>query len=241
MRPRGDSMTDAKNHLIERLPRAARRALLAQSESVVLDNDAVLYGPGEPIDFVYFPTESCISLVSVVDGKRFLEVGMVGREGMLGAQLTQGVRTAPLRALVQGPGTALRVPARAFTREISRSAALLRLVDLYLFVIMTQCAQAAACVRYHLIDQRLSRWLLMTQDRARSKRLAITHEFLAYMLGVRRVGITTAAGSLQKRGFIEYHRGSLQIVDRRGLESAACSCYRDELRIYSRALGRTLA
>ena len=100
MRPRGDSMTDANNHLIERLPRAARRALLAQSESVVLDNDAVLYGPGEPIDFVYFPTESCISLVSVVDGKRFLEVGMVGREGMLGAQLTQGVRTAPLRALV---------------------------------------------------------------------------------------------------------------------------------------------
>jgi CRP-like cAMP-binding protein len=234
-------MTDAKNQLIERLPHSARRALLAASESVVLENDTVLYGPGEPIDYVYFPTESCISLVSVVDGTRFLEVGMVGREGMLGAQLTQGVRTAPLRALVQGPGAALRVSAPAFTREISRSASLLRVMDLYLFVLMTQWAQAAACVRYHLIDQRLSRWLLMTQDRVRSKRLAITHEFLAYMLGVRRVGITTAAGSLQKRGFIEYHRGSLRIVDRRGLESAACSCYRVERRIYSRTLGPMLA
>jgi CRP-like cAMP-binding protein len=231
-------MTGATNQLIERLPRKARLALLAESESVVLEDDAVLYEAGERIDFVYFPTQSFVALLSVVDDRRFLEVGMVGREGMLGAQLTQGVRAAPLRAMVQGSGAALRVPALAFTREISRSASLLRMVDLYLFVLLTQCSQAAACVRYHLIDQRVARWLLMTQDRARSKRFAITHELLAYMLGVRRVGITTAAGSLQKRGFIEYHRGSLRIVDRRGLESAACSCYRAERRIYSRIFGR---
>ena len=222
----------AENQLIARLPRRQRQDFLALCEPIHLAFEAVLCEPGERTHYVYFPTQSFVSLVSIVDQDSLLEVGMIGREGMLGMQVALGVAATPLRALVQGAGAAWRLSARTFTRELNNSAALRRMLNLYAYVLMAQFAGAAACVRFHLIEQRLARWLLMTQDRALADRFHVTHEFLSYMLGVRRVGVTAAAGELQRRGLIEYHRGDLEVLDRTGLEEAACSCYASDSAAY---------
>ena len=162
---------------------------------------------------------------------------MVGREGMLGVQLAMGVATASLHALVKGPGSAWRVGAGAFRSELARSAALRSELNRYVYVLMKQLATSAACLRFHEIEPRLARWLLMSHDRTHSDRFHVTHEFLAYMLGVRRVGITGAATQLQRAGCIEYHRGALTVLDRRGLELAACTCYAADRKSYSDVLG----
>ena len=168
-----------------------------------------------------------------IDDKPALEVGMVGREGFLGVQLALGVATVPLHALVQGPGSALRIGSAPFRTELARSAALRRVLNRYLYVLMAQMAGSAACLRFHVIGQRLARWLLMSHDRAHDARFHVTHEFLAYMLGVRRVGITAAAGALQREGLIAYHRGEVTVLDRAGLEAAACACYADDRQTYA--------
>ncbi|WP_096669291.1 Crp/Fnr family transcriptional regulator [Polaromonas sp. AET17H-212] len=230
-------MSAVENHLIERLPRPDRARLLAACEPVDLALSNVLCEPGQPIRHVYFPTQGFISLVTPVDGSPGVEVGMVGREGMLGAQLALGVATAPWRALVQGAGGAWRIGTVAFKRELARSPALQRGLNRYLYVLMVQHAASAGCLRFHLTGQRLVRWLLMSQDRAHSDSFHVTHEFLAYMLGMRRVGITAAASALQKGGLIEYHRGELTVLDRQGLEAAACSCYAADRRTYTDLLG----
>jgi CRP-like cAMP-binding protein len=227
----------AQNHLIELLPREARGRLLKICEPVDLVISDVLTEAGQPTRHVYFPVEGFISLVTLIDKKPVLEVGMVGREGMVGAELVLGVATTPLLALVQGPGSAWRVGRRAFTAELAASAALRRGLNQYIYVLMGQLACAAGCLRFHLLGPRLARWLLMTQDRAHSDSFHVTHEFLAYMLGVRRVGITTAAKSLQRQGLIEYQRGKLRVLDRRALEAAACNCYATEQRAYAALLG----
>jgi CRP-like cAMP-binding protein len=224
------------NHLIELLPRNDRVHLLAQCEPVQLVLSEVLCEPGKPTRHVYFPTDGFISLVAMVDGTPSLEVGMVGREGMVGAQLVLGVATTPLRALVQGPGTAWRIGAKAFRAELARSPALQRGLNRYLYVLMVQLAASAGCLRFHQIGARLARWLLMTQDRAHADNFHVTHEFLAYMLGVRRVGVTGAASTLQRSGLIEYHRGELTVLDRHGLEAAACSCYAADRQSYAALL-----
>lgn len=229
-------MATAQNHLIERLARKDRLALLAVCEPVQLVLAEVLCEPGTPTRHVYFPVDAFISLVAQIDGKPALEVGMVGREGMLGAQVALGVPTSPLHALVQGAGSAWRVSTVAFRRELARSAPMRRAMDLYVYVLMSQLASSAACLRFHSIAPRLARWLLMSHDRAHGDRFHVTHEFLAYMLGVRRVGITVAAGSLQRGGLIEYHRGEITVLDRGGLEAAACSCYREAQKAYAALL-----
>jgi CRP-like cAMP-binding protein len=152
---------------------------------------------------------------------------------MLGAQLVLGVATAPLHAVVQAPGTSWRVGSAPFRTELARSKALRECLNRYVYVLMAQLAASSACLRFHPIGPRLARWVLMTQDRARADHFYMTHEFLAYMLGVRRVGITTAAGILQRGGLIEYHRGELTVLDRGGLEKAACGCYAADRKSYA--------
>ena len=214
-----------QNHLIELLPRSDRRRFLAACEPVTLVLSEVLCEPHTPTRAVYFPIDGFISLVAKTEGHLGLEVGMVGREGMLGAELALGVAAAPMHALVQGAGAAWRMEARTFAAELAASAALRNVLHRYVYVLMAQLAVSSACLRFHAIGPRLARWLLMSQDRARANSFHVTHEFLAFMLGVRRVGITTAAGVLHREGLIEYHRGELTVLNRAGLEAAACSSY----------------
>jgi CRP-like cAMP-binding protein len=229
-------MAGVQNHLIDLLPRAGRRALLAICEPVDLILSDRLSASDVVTRYAYFPVNAIISLVTPIDGKPVLEVGMVGREGMVGAELALGVLNSPLHAVVQGAGKAWRIPSAAFRRELARSPALRLLLNRYIYVLMVQLGESAACLRFHLIGPRLARWLLMMQDRAHSDHFHVTHEFLAYMLGVRRVGITAAAGLLQKGGLIEYRRGELIVLRRRGLEVAACGCYAADQRTYSRVM-----
>lgn len=216
---------EARNQLIAALPAAQRAGLLALCEPVQLQLSQRLCEAGEATRYVYFPIDAFISLLARIDDHPSLEMGMIGREGMLGLQLSLGVGRAPLAALVQGEGQAWRLGAAAFRAELQRSPPLRRLLQRYLYVRLAQLASAAGCLRFHQIGPRLARWLLMSQDRAGHAQLAVTQEFLAFMLGVRRVGVTQAAGAMQRSGLIHYHRGLLTVLDRAGLEAAACSCY----------------
>ena len=224
------------NRLLAALPRKDRLHFVAGCEEVDLVLSDVLFEPGERIRHVHFPGSGFVSLVTPLDGVACLEVGLVGDDGMIGTPLVLGVAVSPLKALVQGSGSALRMASAPFRRELAHSAALQLLLDRYLFVRMTQLAQSAACTRFHLVEARLARWLLMTQDRAHSSSFYITHEFLALMLGVRRVGVTRAATSLQKLGLIRYSRGAMAILDRPGLKAASCSCYQTDRETHRRVL-----
>ncbi len=226
----------ATNRLLDALLHKDREQLLANCEHVELNIGEVLYRAGEVVPHVYFPTGGFISLVAPIDSAN-LEVGLVGNEGVLGITLLLGVDIAPFTALVQGSGTALRITATSFLRILEQSPELHQVLKRYLYVTMSQLAQTAACTRFHLVEGRLARWLLMTGDRAHSDQFHITHVFLAYMLGVRRVGITKAANSLQQRRLISYQRGDITILDRAGLEAVSCGCYRADKEIYERIMG----
>jgi len=211
--------------MLAALPRKQYRRLLDGLELVALTFGEVLYEPGDRIRHVYFPHDSLVSLLTLVDGHLALEVGMVGREGMVGVPLALGTDVSPVRALVQGAGAAVRMKAARFSEEIRKSPQLQQEVNRYTGALMAQITQTAACNRFHVVEARLARWLLMTRDRVRSDEFRLTHAFLGHMLGVRRVGVTKAACALQGRKLIRYSRGKIRILDPRSLEAAACSCY----------------
>ena len=214
-----------ENSLLAAIPRKEYRRLLAGLEPVTLIFGQVLYEPGETIRHVYFPNKSLVSLLTLADGHLALEVGLIGREGMVGIPLVLGHTVSSVRALVQGTGMAMRMAATQFQKEFRLSAPLQRELYRYIHTLMSQISQTAACNRFHVVEMRLARWLLMTHDRVKSDHFRMTHEFLAHMLGVRRVGVTKAAHALQKQKLIRYSRGDITILDRDGLVAAACECY----------------
>ena len=226
------------NRLIGGLPARDHARALEHCESVDLVFGTILCEPGQPFRYAYFPLTGFISLVATVSGHKPLEMGLIGNEGMLGATLALGVRNSPQRGVVQGSGTALRMTVAHLRAELRDSAALRRTLDRYLYVLMAQLSQTAACTRFHAIEARLARWLLMTHDRAHGDHFDLTHDFLADMLGVRRSAVTIAAGALQRRKLISYSRGRIVIQDRKGLEAASCECYRAVVDDYSNIFGK---
>ena len=223
------------NRLLDRLSKKDRTHVLSGCEEVELSFGEVLADAGAPVRNVYFPTGSTISLVVPMGAESMLEVALAGSEGLCGVSVALGLEASPLRALVQGPGTAWQMGAAVFRRELETVPALRECVNRYVYVLMAQITQSAGCNRFHPVEQRVARWLLMTGDRAHIPTFAITHEFMGSMLGVRRVGITEAASALQTRRLIRYSRGLITILDRKGLEGAACPCYRADLSVYKRA------
>lgn len=217
--------TPAPNRLLEALPRRTVQHILRESELVELTFGDILCEPGEQIHDVYFPTGSFISLVATVGNGDSLEVGLIGNEGMLGIPLVLGVGSSSLRALVQGSGAAWRMQAGHFQHVLATTPALRARLDRYAYVLLVQLAQTAACTSFHVLDARLARWLLMTHDRAHADHFYLTHALLARMLGVRRSGVTAAAGVLQRQKLIRYSRGEITILDRVGLEQTSCECY----------------
>src|SRR5436190_22857156 len=214
------------NHLLAALPRQDYQRLLPELEPVNLIYGEVLFEPGERLRHAYFPDSAHVSLLTVLEKGKALEVSLVGREGMVGVPLALGVDDSPVRALVQGSGTALRMKAAAFREALARSAPLQREMYRYAYDKLAQARQTAACNRFHQVEERLARWLLMTRDRVRADQFHLTHEFLADMLGVRRAGVTNAAISLQRKKLISYRRGHISVLDRAGLAAAACPCYK---------------
>jgi CRP-like cAMP-binding protein len=216
----------AENRLLAALPRDERERLLPSTDVVELATDQGLHEAGDSIDWVYFPIDAVVALASRLADGHIIEVCMVGCDGMVGLQAALGTDSFPFRAAVQVPGRARRMAARVVREEAARGGAFKQVLDRYAQALLIQAAQSAACNRLHPIDQRCARWLLMTRDRTQTDRFPLTHESLALKLGARRPTVTTAARLLQQAGFIRYRRGQMTILDRAGLEGAACECYR---------------
>lgn len=229
----------SENAILARLSRKQSKRLQSQLKPVSLTFGQVLYEPGNAIRYVYFPTNCLISLLTSVDKRRSLEVGMVGSEGMAGMPFILGMGVSGVRAIVQGAGGALQMAAGAFRVEFERNSALQEALYRYMYALMAQISQTAACNRFHEAEPRLARWLLMTRDRVRSDDFPLTHEFLAHMLGMRREGVTEAASALKRRKLIDYRRGEIQILDLKGLKAASCTCYQIVQTAFAQVQGET--
>ena len=228
-------MTRSQNSLLASLPHAEYERLLAGLEPVTLKFGEVLHEPGVPIRYVYFPIDCVISLLAMVERHLSLAVGLVGHEGMIGSPLALGMHVSPRRALVQETGTAMRMESALFRKEVLQSKPLQQTLFRYKHALIGQISQSAACIQFHSVQGRVARYLLMTSDCAGSREIHLTHEFLAHMLGVRRVGVSEASFALKKRKLVDYNRGRMTILDRRRLSAASCQCYRIIKQIYESA------
>lgn len=228
------------NLILDSLPRKERDRVMLHCEPVELPFGKILCEPDRPFRYLYFPVSGFISLVTTLGSHRPLELALIGNEGMLGATQVLGVNAAPSRAVVQGSGSALRISPLKLREAMQECPRLLRTLKRYLYVVMAQLAQSVACGHFHEVEPRLARWLLMSHDRAHSDHLQLTHEYLADMLGVRRSGVSIAASALQLRKLIHYSRGRITILDRKGLEAAACECYEALSDDYTRLLPHKL-
>lgn len=213
------------NQLLGALPTADLARLSPMFDTVQVDVGEVLCEPASPIRYIYFPHDSLISLLGVAEGRMTLEVGLVGREGMLGATVALGHDVSQVRGIVQRAGRASRMESGAFRTEFARNPSLQRVLYRYTDTLLAQAIQIAVCSRFHVLEARLARSLLVTRDRLQSDKFHLTHEFLAHALGVRRVGVTKAASALQQQGLIIYSRGNIEILDVTGLAAASCKCY----------------
>jgi CRP-like cAMP-binding protein len=214
-----------QNHLLAALPADERGRLIPHLELVPMPLGGVLYESGNELRHVYFPTTSIVSLLYVMRDGASAEIAVVGNEGIIGVALFMGGETMPNRAVVQSAGHAYRLKGQLLKQEFNRSGDLQHLLLRYTQALLTQMAQTAVCNRHHSLDQQLCRWLLLSLDRLPSNELVMTQELIANMLGVRREGVTEAAGNLQKAGLIAYRRGRITVLDRAGLEARACECY----------------
>lgn len=215
----------AANRLLAALPKREYQRLLPELEEVTMPFSEVLYEPGERIRHVYFPNDSIVSLIAEVADRSTLEVGIVGNEGVAGISVFMGVDASPYRAIVQGAGTATRMKAPLMRKESDGAGSLRRLLLRYAHSLLTQVSRSAACNRFHMVDARLARWLLMSGDRLGTDAFRLTQDFISNMLGVRREGVSKAAGTLQRDALINYSRGHIKILDRAGLEAVSCECY----------------
>jgi len=213
------------NRLLATLPKKEYERLLPRLKRIPLIFGEVLYEPGDTIKHVYFPNDSIVSLLSAMSERSTLEVGMIGNEGFTGLPIFMGVNVSQTRALVQGAGSAMRMTSAAVRHEAKRLGALHHLLHRYTHSLFTQVSQSVACNRFHSVDARLARWLLMTSDRMGLDQFRITQDFMSNMLGVRREGVNKAAGSLQTAKLIRYSRGMITILNRGRLEANSCECY----------------
>lgn len=218
-------MSPLQNHLLAALPPAIQQRLLPMLELVPLQLGKVLYESGDTMRYVYFPTDSIVSLLYVMESGASAEISVVGNEGIVGVSLFMGGESTPSRAVVQSAGSAYRLPGQRLKDEFNRHTELMQLLLRYTQSLITQMAQTAVCNRHHSIDQQLCRWLLLSLDRLPDNKLTMTQELIANMLGVRREGVTEAAGKLQKLGVIDYCRGHITVLDRSKLEALSCECY----------------
>src|SRR6202165_4638377 len=214
-----------QNHLLDALPASDYERIQGHLELVPMALGEVLYESGIQLRYVYFPTTAILSLLYVMEDGASAEIAIVGNEGILGISLFMGGETTPSRAVVQSAGYGYRLAAQLLKREFSRAGPVLRLLLRYTQALITQMAQTAVCNRHHSVEQQLSRWLLLSLDRLKSDELHMTQELIANMLGVRREGVTEAAGKLQDSGLIHYQRGRITVLDRPGLEARSCECY----------------
>lgn len=220
------------NQIISALPPKISKALLNQCETIDFTFGDILYEPYQPLRYAYFPITGFLSLLTKLEDHEPLEMGLIGNEGMLGATLAFDVSTMTMQVVVQGSGKALRLPVAKLRGMLKEYPSMVIILSRYLYVLMEQLMQSAACTYFHAIELRLARWLLMSHDRAKNDTLELTHEFLASMLGVRRSGVTIAAGKLQDNSLIHYSRGHITILNRKGLEAVSCECYKKMKNIY---------
>ena len=214
-----------QNHLLDALPSTDYERVASHLELVPMKLGDVLYESGAALRYVYFPTTSIISLLYVIEDRASAEIAIVGNEGVLGISLFMGGDTTPSRAVVQSAGFAFRLKAQLLKEEFARFGPTMQLLLRYTQALITQMSQTAVCNRHHSVDQQLCRWLLLSIDELQSNELSMTQELIANMLGVRREGVTEAAGKLQKAGLIRYHRGRITVLDRPGVEARSCECY----------------